>query len=88
MGIFFACPRFISFPGGDAAHVCSRQKMSKTNQKILLIDDEEDSLELRKYNLSKEGYEVKTASDCIKGIDSASDKEWNDVRELKRHLSR
>lgn len=24
----------------------------------------------------------------FKGIDSASDKEWNDVRELKRHLSR
>jgi two-component system alkaline phosphatase synthesis response regulator PhoP len=45
--------------------------MAKSNQKILLIDDEEDILELLKYNLSKEGYDVKTAIDGIKGVDIA-----------------
>lgn len=45
--------------------------MAKTNQKILLIDDEEDILELLKYNLSKEGYEVKTVTDGLKGVDIA-----------------
>lgn len=45
--------------------------MGKTNQKILLIDDEEDILELLKYNLTKEGYEVKTAIDGFKGVDIA-----------------
>ena len=34
--------------------------MAKHNQKILVVDDEGDILELLKYNLSKEGYEVKT----------------------------
>jgi len=45
--------------------------MAKTDQKILLIDDEEDILELLKYNLSKEGYDVKTAIDGIKGVEIA-----------------
>lgn len=45
--------------------------MAKSNQKILLIDDEEDILELLKYNLSKEGYDVKTAIDGVKGVDIA-----------------
>ena len=45
--------------------------MAKTNQKILVVDDEKDILELLKYNLSKEGYEVKTASDGIKGVEIA-----------------
>ena len=45
--------------------------MAKSNQKILLVDDDEDILELLKYNLSKEGYEVKTAIDGIKGVDIA-----------------
>ncbi len=43
--------------------------MAKHNQKILVIDDEVDILELLKYNLTKEGYEVKVASDGIKGIE-------------------
>lgn len=43
--------------------------MSKHNQKILVVDDEADILELLKYNLSKEGYEVKTALDGIKAVD-------------------
>ncbi|SNS98949.1 two-component system, OmpR family, alkaline phosphatase synthesis response regulator PhoP [Ekhidna lutea] len=45
--------------------------MGKTNQKILVVDDETDILELLKYNLSKEGYEVKTANDGIKGVEVA-----------------
>ncbi len=45
--------------------------MAKTDQKILLIDDEEDILELLKYNLSKEGYDVRTAIDGMKGVEVA-----------------
>ncbi len=45
--------------------------MGKTNQKILVVDDESDILELLKYNLTKEGYDVKTALDGIKGVDIA-----------------
>lgn len=44
---------------------------NKTSQKILVVDDESDILELLKYNLSKEGYEVKTASDGVKGLEIA-----------------
>lgn len=45
--------------------------MTKHNQKILVVDDEGDILELLKYNLTKEGYEVKTALDGIKGVEIA-----------------
>jgi two-component system, OmpR family, alkaline phosphatase synthesis response regulator PhoP len=45
--------------------------MAKQTQKILLVDDEPDILELLKYNLVKEGYEVKTAVDGVKGVDIA-----------------
>ncbi len=45
--------------------------MAKHNQKILVVDDEADILELLKYNLSKEGYTVKTAQDGIKGVETA-----------------
>lgn len=45
--------------------------MAKHNQKILLVDDEADILELLKYNLIKEGYDVKTALDGIKGVEIA-----------------
>ncbi len=45
--------------------------MSKHNQKILVVDDEADILELVKYNLTKEGYEVKTALDGIKAVEVA-----------------
>lgn len=44
---------------------------NKKNQKILVVDDESDILELLKYNLEKEGYDVKTALDGIKGVDIA-----------------
>lgn len=45
--------------------------MSEGNHKILVVDDESDIRELLKYNLSKEGYEVKTSPDGIKGVESA-----------------
>jgi len=40
-------------------------------QKILVVDDEEDILEILKYNLEKEGFQVKTASDGNAGIEIA-----------------
>ncbi|MEM9894978.1 MAG: response regulator transcription factor [Bacteroidota bacterium] len=45
--------------------------MAKNKQKVLVIEDENDILELLKYNLSKEGYDVKVASDGIKGVEAA-----------------
>jgi two-component system, OmpR family, alkaline phosphatase synthesis response regulator PhoP len=45
--------------------------MSKKALKILIVDDEADIQELLKYNLTKEGYDVKTASDGIKGVEVA-----------------
>lgn len=45
--------------------------MGKNNQKILVVDDESDILELLKYNLTKEGYDVKTALDGLKGVEIA-----------------
>jgi two-component system alkaline phosphatase synthesis response regulator PhoP len=44
---------------------------SKGGYKVLVVDDEEDILELLKYNLKKEGYEVKTASNGIKAVEVA-----------------
>jgi two-component system, OmpR family, alkaline phosphatase synthesis response regulator PhoP len=39
--------------------------------KILVIDDDEDILELLTYNLEKENYEVKTATNGLEGIELA-----------------
>lgn len=39
--------------------------------KILIVDDEVDILEILKYNLSKEDYQVKTASDGLSAIETA-----------------
>jgi len=47
--------------------------MSKADQRILVVDDQADIRELLKYNLSKEGYDVRTAADGIKGIEVAKD---------------
>lgn len=44
---------------------------NKKNQKVLVVDDESDILELLKYNLEKEGYDVKVASDGVKGVNIA-----------------
>ena len=43
----------------------------KQNQKVLVVDDEEAILELLKYNLEKQGYEVKTAIDGFEGVEVA-----------------
>ena len=39
--------------------------------KVLVVDDEEPILELLKYNLEKEGYEVATAVDGVKAVEMA-----------------
>ncbi len=44
---------------------------SKPSQKVLVVDDEEPILELLKYNLEKNGYEVKTAGDGQVALDVA-----------------
>ncbi|MBK8627400.1 MAG: response regulator transcription factor [Saprospiraceae bacterium] len=43
------------------------------NQKILVVDDEDDILEILKYNLVKEGFVVETASDGVKAIQKAQE---------------
>jgi two-component system, OmpR family, alkaline phosphatase synthesis response regulator PhoP len=40
----------------------------KPSQKVLIVDDEESIVELLKYNLEKEGYDVQTASDGEEGV--------------------
>ncbi len=45
--------------------------MSNSKQKILIVDDEPDILELIEYNLKKEGYQVYTASNGLEAIQSA-----------------
>lgn len=44
---------------------------NKQNSKVLVVDDDPDILELLKYNLKKEGYEVETADDGIKAVSIA-----------------
>jgi len=44
---------------------------SKGGYKVLVVDDEEDILELLKYNLQKEKYDVKTASNGMKAVEIA-----------------
>lgn len=44
---------------------------NKPSQKVLVVDDEEPILELLKYNLEKQGYDVKTATDGQIAVDIA-----------------
>ena len=44
---------------------------NQQNHRVLLVDDDLDILELLKYNLVKEGYEVETAEDGLKAISIA-----------------
>ena len=44
----------------------------KHSHKVLVVDDDSDILELLKYNLEKEGYEVKTAEDGEKAVKLAA----------------
>jgi two-component system alkaline phosphatase synthesis response regulator PhoP len=43
----------------------------KQKIKVLVVDDEPDIVEILKYNLQKEGFEVATAEDGIKGVKTA-----------------
>ncbi|MEQ9423033.1 MAG: response regulator transcription factor [Cyclobacteriaceae bacterium] len=47
--------------------------MAKPTRKILVVDDEKDILDLLKYNLEKEGFEVKTALTGKKGVEIAKE---------------
>ena len=44
---------------------------NKPSQKVLVVDDEEPILELLRYNLEKQGYDVKIASDGFIGVELA-----------------
>jgi two-component system alkaline phosphatase synthesis response regulator PhoP len=44
---------------------------NKPSQKVLVVDDEEPILELLKYNLEKQGYDVRTAADGHAAVDVA-----------------
>jgi len=44
----------------------------KKKIKVLVVDDEPDIVEILKYNLQKEGYDVETAEDGIKAVKIAS----------------
>jgi two-component system, OmpR family, alkaline phosphatase synthesis response regulator PhoP len=46
---------------------------NKPVPKVLVVDDDPDILELLQYNLRKEGYEVKTALNGIKGVEIAKE---------------
>ncbi|MFM9841307.1 MAG: response regulator transcription factor [Cyclobacteriaceae bacterium] len=44
---------------------------NKPTQKVLVVDDEESILELLKYNLEKQGYDVRTAGEGAEGVEIA-----------------
>ncbi len=46
-------------------------QMDPRTRKVLIADDEPDILEILKYNLSKEGYQVVTAKDGDEALDKA-----------------
>lgn len=46
---------------------------AKKVNKILVVDDEPDILELLKYNLDKEGYKVKVCSDGVSAVETAKE---------------
>ncbi|MGB3779935.1 MAG: response regulator transcription factor [Tunicatimonas sp.] len=46
--------------------------MSNKQHRVLIVDDEPDILDLLDYNLSKEGYRVKTANNGRKAVDLAA----------------
>ena len=47
--------------------------MINLSQKVLLVDDDPDILELLEYNLSKEGFLIKTAENGLRGIQVAEE---------------
>ncbi len=44
---------------------------NKQSPKVMVVDDDPDILELLKYNLKKEGYDVETAEDGVKAVSIA-----------------
>lgn len=48
--------------------------MKKQDIRILLVDDEPDILEILKYNLTSEGYQVSTAKNGVEGVEKAKKK--------------
>lgn len=56
----------------------SRSQQINTDTTILLVEDEQDLLELLRYNLSREGFQVETAATGEAGLKKA--------RELGKHL--
>ena len=44
---------------------------NKPTQKVLVVDDEEPILELLKYNLEKQGYDVRTAGEGVEAVEIA-----------------
>ena len=48
--------------------------MKKQDIKILLVDDEPDILEILKYNLAAQGYQVYTAKNGVEGVEKAKKK--------------
>jgi len=51
--------------------LCKDSDMDARTRKVLIADDEPDILEILKYNLSKEGYQVVTAKDGDEALDKA-----------------
>lgn len=51
--------------------MCKDSDMDARTRKVLIADDEPDILEILKYNLSKEGYQVVTAKDGDEALDKA-----------------
>ncbi|HNT42275.1 MAG TPA: response regulator, partial [Tenuifilaceae bacterium] len=47
--------------------------MSKPGYRILIVDDEPDIIEFLSYNLTKEGYEVDTATNGRRAIEKATE---------------
>ena len=45
--------------------------MAKTQHKVLVVDDEKSILELLRYNLEKAGYQVQTAEDGLRAVETA-----------------
>ena len=62
----------LSTPAVTMADATSDRKTSDTPT-ILVVDDEEDILDLLKYNLEQEDYEVVLARDGVEGIETAAD---------------
>ncbi|MGA0967111.1 MAG: response regulator, partial [Flavobacteriaceae bacterium] len=45
--------------------------MKKENIKILLVDDEPDIIEIIRFNLEQEGYQISTAKDGLEALKKA-----------------